>query len=510
MTVHFPAQPTAPTFARMFGTLLMSACILPATAQQTFDFDQELVGQNSDDLFGWSLDLSGDGYTVIIGAIDNDGAAVGAQPAGHARVYKNTFNAQFNSWSWGQVGADIDGTNQDEEAGYSVAVTTNGNTVAVGSPNRNKTRVYDRNGQNNWVERGQGFNIYTSENPQRAGHAVSLSGNGHIVAMGAPQARKVWIADISAGPGMGMITGVPILLPGTYAGGSLDLDENGNNLVIGAYQANTNRGEVYVYQRSGNTWTQRGQTLQGVNNYDEYGFDVSINNDGNTIAVGIKGWDSNPNNTTYEIGQTAIYDWDGNQWVQRGTAIQGVNFFDQCGYAVSLSGDGDRIAVGYRASNIAFTGGGQVRVFDWNGSAWVQNGDPILGDGVNVFCGHSVGLSDDGVVLGIGSSRGNGPTNPFSSNQGKARMYQGTSIVTGTPSLSAMDIAVHPNPASDHITVRSELAVERLDLFDLSGKFLLGNRMQKDMDLSTLPEGPYFLRVTFAGGIVGHTRIIKL
>ena len=494
---------------RTLAALALLSFMQPATAQQTFEFDQELVGQNSDDLFGWSLDLSGDGYTVIIGAIDNDGAAVGAQPAGHARVYKNTFNAQSNSWSWGQVGADIDGTFQDEEAGYSVTVTTNGNTVAVGSPNRNKTRVYDRNGQN-WVQRtANGFNIYSSEDPQRAGHAVSLSGNGHILAMGGPLARKVWVANISAGPGMGEIVGIPIQLPGTYAGGSLDLDENGNNMVIGAYQANTNRGEVYVYQRSGNTWTQRGQTLQGVNNYDEFGFDVSINNNGNTIAVGIKGWDDNPNNTTYEIGQTAIYDWDGSQWVQRGAAIQGNNIFDQCGYAVSLSGDGNRIAVGYRASNIAFTGGGQVRVFDWNGTAWAQNGDPILGDGVNVFCGHSVGLSDDGVVLGVGLSRG-GVITPFGGSQGKVWMYEEADIMTGTPSLSAVDLAVHPNPTSDLITVRSELALERLDVFDLSGKFLLGNSMQKDMDLSALPQGPYFLRVTFAGGVVGHTRIIKL
>ena len=495
---------------RSLAALALLGCTLSATAQVTFDFQQELVGQNSNDLFGWSLDLSGDGYTVIIGAIDNDGAAVGGQPAGHARVYKNTYNAQFNSWSWGQVGADIDGTNQDEEAGYSVAVTTNGNTVAVGSPNRDKTRVFDRNGQNNWVQRGNGFNIYTSEDPQRAGHAVSLSGNGHILAMGAPLARKVWIADISAGSGMPMITGVPILLPGTYAGGSLDLDETGNNLVIGAYKANTNRGAVYVYQRTGKTWTQRGQTLEGVNNYDEFGFDVSINNDGNTIAVGIKGWDDNPNNTTYEIGQTAIYDWDGIQWVQRGTAIEGSNIFDQCGYAVSLSGDGDRVAVGYRASTLAFTGGGQVRVFDWNGTTWAQNGDPILGDGVNVFCGHSVGLSDDGVVLGIGSSQGSGPVNPFATQQGKARMYEGAVIGTNAPSLSAMEIAVHPNPASDHITVRSALAVERLDLFDLSGKQVLGTLSLPNMDLSALPKGPYFLRVTFAGGIVGHTRIIKL
>jgi hypothetical protein len=89
-------------------------------------------------------------------------------------------------------------------------------------------------------------------------------------------------------------------------------------------------------------------------------------------------------------------------------------------------------------------------------------------------------------------------------------MYEEADIMTGTPSLSAVDLAVHPNPTSDLITVRSELALERLDVFDLSGKFLLGNSMQKDMDLSALPQGPYFLRVTFAGGVVGHTRIIKL
>jgi len=127
-----------------------------------------------------------------------------------------------------------------------------------------------------------------------------------------------------------------------------------------------------------------------------------------------------------------------------------------------------------------------------------------------VFCGHSVGLSDDGVVLGIGSSQGSGPVNPFATQQGKARMYEGAVIGTNVPSLSAMEIAVHPNPASDHITVRSALAVERLDLFDLSGKQVLGTLSLPNMDLSALPKGPYFLRVTFAGAIVGHTRIIKL
>jgi hypothetical protein len=115
-------------------------------------------------------------------------------------------------------------------------------------------------------------------------------------------------------------------------------------------------------------------TLSGVNNYDQFGFDVSMSNDGNTIAVGSKGWDSNPNNTTYEIGETAVYDWNGSAWVQRGTSIQGVNIFDQCGFSVSLSGNGNRMAIGYKGNSTATQAAGLVRIFDWNGSAWVDFG----------------------------------------------------------------------------------------------------------------------------------------
>jgi hypothetical protein len=35
----------------------------------------------------------------------------------------------------------------------------------------------------------------------------------------------------------------------------------------------------------------------------------------------------------------------------------------------------------------AFPAAGLVRIFDWDGSAWVQNGDPIYGDAINVYSG---------------------------------------------------------------------------------------------------------------------------
>ncbi|MFZ1691626.1 MAG: T9SS type A sorting domain-containing protein, partial [Flavobacteriales bacterium] len=99
--------------------------------------------------------------------------------------------------------------------------------------------------------------------------------------------------------------------------------------------------------------------------------------------------------------------------------------------------------------------------------------------------------------------------NPFSSNQGKVRLYQGPAIVTGTPTISTAELAIHPNPASDHITVRSELAVHRLDLFDLSGGYVVGAVSQSTLDLSELAHGPYFVRVTFVDGGVAHARLVR-
>jgi hypothetical protein len=403
------------------------------SAQVTFNYDQELLGEASDDLFGWSVDLSGDGNTIIVGAIGNNAGFANTSNNGHVRVYRNTFNASFNSWSWVLLGQEINASASGVETGYDVGINYDGNTIAIGTPGQDRMRVYDLNVSDNWSPRNSnGYTIFSSQSAQRAGHSVSINASGNVAAMGAPLASKVWIFDIEPNAGTGLMSGNPLVVPGTYAGGSVDLDEEGNTVVVGAYKSNTERGQVLVYDFNGTNWVQRGQTLSGVNNYDQFGFDVSMSNSGNTIAVGSKGWDSNPNNTTYEIGETAVYDWDGSSWVQRGSSIQGVNFFDQCGFSVSLSGNGNRMAIGYKGSNEATTAAGLVRIFDWDGNAWLQNGDPIYGDGISVYSGHSVALSDNGTILAIGAIQGTGPINEFINQQGKVRIYEGECLVSTT------------------------------------------------------------------------------
>ena len=80
-----------------------------------------------------------------------------------------------------------------------------------------------------------------------------------------------------------------------------------------------------------------------------------------------------------------------------GSEILGEAQNDGAGTSVDLSGTGTRIAVGSPTNSNVASFAGHVRVFDWNGAAWVQVGQNI---DVNPVSGSSFGmavsLSDDG------------------------------------------------------------------------------------------------------------------
>ena len=91
-----------------------------ASAKLGADIDGEAGDQS-----GGSVSISSDGTTVAIGAI---GKAGGGIVAGHVRVYKNITG------TWTKIGADIDGEAADDFSGNSVAISSDGTTVAIGAP----------------------------------------------------------------------------------------------------------------------------------------------------------------------------------------------------------------------------------------------------------------------------------------------------------------------------------------------------------------------------------------
>jgi hypothetical protein len=309
------------------------------------DINGEAAGDNS----GLSVSLSSDGTTVAIGAYGNDG---NGNNSGHVRVYK------YNGTAWTQLGSDIDGEAANDNSGYSVSLSSDGTTIAIGAylndDNGNDSghvRVYQYS-SNVWTQLGLDIDGDTAGD--RSGYSVSLSSDGTIVAIGA------------------------------YLN-----DDNGND-----------SGHVRVYQYSSNVWTQLGLDIDGDTAGDRSGYSVSLSSDGTTVAIGAIGNDVNGSNS----GHVRIYSYNGSAWTQLGTDIDGEAAGDQSGYFVSLSSDGNTLAIGAPSNDGNGSGSGNVRVYNYNGSAWTQLGTDIDGEAAGDQSGYFVSLSSDGTTVAIGAN----------------------------------------------------------------------------------------------------------
>ena len=221
-----------------------------ARAITTFSpIGDDINGEAFGDNFGISVAMSADGNRIAIGAPYN------TISAGHVRVYS------WNGTAWTQTGNDIDGEAERDESGYSVAMSADGNRIAIGAP----------------------FN----------------DGNG------------------------------------------------------------TNAGHVRMYSWNGTAWTPTGTDIDGEAAGDQSGWSVAMSADGNRITIGAFTNDSNGN----DAGHVRMYSWNSATWTQTGTEINGEAAADWWGYSVAMSADGNRIASGAISNDDSHLDAGQVRVY---------------------------------------------------------------------------------------------------------------------------------------------------
>jgi hypothetical protein len=197
----------------------------------------------------------------------------------------------------------------------------------------------------------------------------------------------------------------------------LSLSSDGTTLAIGAPSHRSYfEPEARVYRFSSGSWTQLGSTLRG-DGYDFTGNSVSLSSDGNIIAVGAYLNDANGN----DKGRVRVYQFSSGSWTQLGSDIYGEATNDQSGYSVSLSSDGTILAVGAPKNNSGQgSDTGHVRVYQFSSGVWSQLGADIDGEAASDQSGYSVSLNSDGTILAVGAegNDGNG------SNSGHVRVYQ--------------------------------------------------------------------------------------
>jgi hypothetical protein len=409
------------------------------------------------------------------GAFGNDG---NGSNSGHVRVLQ--WNAI--TLDWAQMGNDIDGEAAGDTSGYSVSLSSDGKTVAIGSRTTNQgngwysghTRVFGLNASTQaWIQIGDDIDAEAAGDT--SGTAVSLSSDGKTVAIGARyndgngtdsgHTRVFqWNAGEAYTPRGWVQMGVDIdgEAPDDRSGQSVSLSSDGKTVAIGAFGNDGNgsdSGHTRVFQwNAGNAstpagaWVQMGIDIDGEFAGDYSGHSVSLSSDGKTVAIGAfsngaRGNDGNgPDN-----GHTRVFQWNvgaestpAGAWVQMGVDIDGEAARDYSGHSVSLSSDGKTVAIGAFGNDGNGTDSGQTRVFQWNAGdastpeGWVQMGVDIDGEAAGDQSGQSVSLSSDGKTVAIGawSNDGNG------TDSGQTRVFQWNAGDASTPAGAWVQMGV--------------------------------------------------------------------
>jgi hypothetical protein len=242
-------------------------------------------------LFGWQVALSRDGNTALIGAI-GDGSKVGA-----AWVFTRSGGV------WTQQGEKLVPKGGEEigagEFGDGVALSGDGNTAIIGAGSDNgfvgAAWVFTRSG-GAWSQ--QGPKLVGSEETGKGelGYSVALSSDGNTALAGGTgdnvNKGAAWVFTRSGSTWSQQgekLTGSEELGASTELGYSAALSAGGNTALLGGPQDNGGQGAAWVFSRGGSKWRQSGPKitpLDEVGSGSRFGTSVALTSEGGSALIG--------------------------------------------------------------------------------------------------------------------------------------------------------------------------------------------------------------------------------
>jgi len=289
-----------------------------------------------------------------------------------------SFNAYSQLESYGSV---LHGENLNDLFGFSTALNAAGDIMAVGAPNNSsggansgQVKVFQFLG-NDWVQLGA--DIVGNLGGQLCGSAIDLNFAGDRIAIGCP---------FTDGPSQNVFT-----------------------------------GSVRVFEWDGMSWNQLGNEIYGLTNLEESGSSLSIDSEGNTLAIASPCYE----NTAWCSGAIRIYELIEDDWIQKGSLLEGLmNDRAKFGESLEISGDGNTLIAGGTRNNFPYdTLSAFAMVYTWNDSDWIQYGETFISDHQNRWSGLDVAISENGSTVAISDCWSNLPTEFAQYPRGVVRVY---------------------------------------------------------------------------------------
>jgi hypothetical protein len=363
------------------------------------------------DLFGTAVALSADGSTLAVGAPVESGNATGlngnqadnsAPASGAVYVYVRSGG----TWSQ-QAYVKASNTDSGDHFGFSVALSADGSTLAVGALHESSV--------------APGLNGNQTDNSAPSSGAVYV-----YVRSGGTWSQQAYVKASNTGSFDNFGRSVALAADGsTLAVGATG--ESSSSTGINASQANnlaSSSGAVYVYTRSGGSWSQQAYVkASNTDSDDAFGVSVALSADGSTLAVGATGESSNAtgldgnqgDNSEPTSGAVYVYVRSGGTWSQQAyVKATNTDLGDLFGFSVALSADSSTLAVGAYDES----GGGAAYVYTRSGGSWSQQAYIKSSNAENDDrFGYSIALSDDGSTLAVGATQESSNATGINGNQ---------------------------------------------------------------------------------------------
>ncbi|GFH60416.1 hypothetical protein CTEN210_16892 [Chaetoceros tenuissimus] len=374
------------------------------------DLDGEDIGEK----FASSMAISGDGNRLAIGA---------EAKQGKGGFY--IFDWENDVWTL-QSKQVLGGPNS--MFGNSIAMSDDGNTLVVGSPNDfgggGSIQIFAFDpASKDWISSAK----FIGEGVDSAGTAVTISGDAKTVAYSLPSLNNFGGVKTLVMNGSWVESGTINSDAYTFFGGSLALTFDGQRLAVGERLRSQSTGgvKVYDYNSDQSEWIQNGQTLIGNIAGGRFGSDIDISGDGSRLVVAAM-------TANTQKGQIRVFDEDASLalgWSET-FFVDGEAAHDRFGAGARISNDGSIIVIGAPESDDIGTNGGEVEVYQYDANAsgnnkFKQVGIDIGGECSNDEFGSAVVVNGDGTRIVAASKKS-------AAEAGMVRAFEAVLKGTGT------------------------------------------------------------------------------
>ena len=284
-------------------------------------------------------------------------------------------------------------TDSDDRFGYSLALSNDGSTLAVGA----------------YYEDGSATSVITDGSETNDTGSTLNSGAVYLFS----NSSGTWTKTAYVKASNAAVS--------NDFGRSVALNSDGSMLAVGAPYQNigaTSSGAVYLFSNSSSSWTQTAYLkASNIGTTDTFGYSVALSRDGSTLAVGAyqednaatgvitNGSESTDSGTATDSGAVYLFRNSSGSWAQTAyIKASNTSAQDYFGYSVALSSDGSTLAVGAYGQDGSATDSGAVYLFSTSPGSLAQT-DYLKASNASAqdYFGYSIALSSDGSTLAVGA-----------------------------------------------------------------------------------------------------------